>query len=153
MHFSNFAASAIGNATETLLETKNLFKEKLLNFLTAIILINRFVFRYTDIEPEFERIKINDNSQVSNPRYIKILMSCHLMKPLLISMTLMFFQQFSGINAIIFYSASIFQEAGSTVDRYLSKELKVSNSTNNMGQMIPPYPEIHTLPTSSSTFH
>jgi facilitated trehalose transporter len=42
------------------------------------------------------------------------------MKPLLISMALMFFQQFSGINAIIFYSASIFQEAGSTIDRFLS---------------------------------
>lgn len=42
------------------------------------------------------------------------------MKPLFISMALMFFQQFSGINAIVFYSASIFQEAGSSVDRFMS---------------------------------
>lgn len=42
------------------------------------------------------------------------------MKPLMISMALMFFQQFSGVNAIIFYSASIFQEAGSTIDRFIS---------------------------------
>lgn len=35
-------------------------------------------------------------------------------------MSLMLFQQFSGINAIIFYSASIFQEAGSSVDRFVS---------------------------------
>ncbi|XP_046649044.1 facilitated trehalose transporter Tret1-2 homolog isoform X2 [Daphnia pulicaria] len=77
--------------------------------------------KYTDIEPEFERIKFNDNSHGSNNiRYIKILTSCHLMKPLLISMALMFFQQFSGINAIVFYSASIFQEAGSTIDRFVS---------------------------------
>ncbi len=38
----------------------------------------------------------------------------------MISMALMFFQQFSGVNAIIFYSASIFQEAGSTIDRFIS---------------------------------
>lgn len=42
------------------------------------------------------------------------------MKPLLISCAIMFFQQFSGINAVIFYSATIFHEAGSTVDRFVS---------------------------------
>ena len=35
-------------------------------------------------------------------------------------MALMFFQQFSGINAIIFYSVIIFQEAGSNIDQFLS---------------------------------
>ena len=43
-----------------------------------------------------------------------------LMRPLVISLALMFFQQFSGINAVIFYSASIFQAAGSSVDRFIS---------------------------------
>ena len=43
-----------------------------------------------------------------------------LMRPLVISLALMFFQQFSGINAVIFYSASIFQAAGSSVDRFVS---------------------------------
>lgn len=35
---------------------------------------------------------------------------------LFISLLLMFFQQFSGINAVIFYTAPIFQSAGSTMD-------------------------------------
>ena len=77
--------------------------------------------RHTDIEPEFQRIiKNNGNSQSVQTSYLQIFTSRHLVKPMLISMSLMFFQQFSGINAIIFYSASIFQEAGSTIDRFLS---------------------------------
>ncbi|KAI9559970.1 hypothetical protein GHT06_013978 [Daphnia sinensis] len=74
--------------------------------------------KYTNIESEFQRIKTNVNSQLPNASYAKILTSVHLMKPLLISLALMFFQQFSGINAIVFYSASVFQEAGSTLDRF-----------------------------------
>ncbi|XP_057379573.1 facilitated trehalose transporter Tret1-2 homolog [Daphnia carinata] len=74
--------------------------------------------KYTNIESEFQRIKTNVDSQLPNASYSKILTSGHLIKPLLISLALMFFQQFSGINAIVFYSASVFQEAGSTLDRF-----------------------------------
>jgi hypothetical protein len=35
---------------------------------------------------------------------------------LIISLMLMFFQQFSGINAVIFYTMPIFESAGSTLD-------------------------------------
>ncbi|CAM6031837.1 unnamed protein product, partial [Sphagnum compactum] len=41
------------------------------------------------------------------------------LKPLLISLGLMFFQQMSGINAVIFYTTSIFKDAGSTIDESL----------------------------------
>ncbi len=41
------------------------------------------------------------------------------LKPLTISLGLMFFQQLSGINAVIFYTVQIFQDAGSTIDENL----------------------------------
>jgi sugar porter (SP) family MFS transporter len=40
-------------------------------------------------------------------------MKPHIMKPILLSLSLMFFQQFSGVNAIIFYTTTIFESAGS----------------------------------------
>ncbi|XP_050447851.1 facilitated trehalose transporter Tret1-like [Cataglyphis hispanica] len=40
--------------------------------------------------------------------------------PVLISLGLMFFQQMSGINAVIFYTVQIFLDAGSTIDENLS---------------------------------
>lgn len=42
------------------------------------------------------------------------------LKPLLISIVLMFFQQFSGINAVIFYAIQIFKNSGSSIDDNLS---------------------------------
>lgn len=44
---------------------------------------------------------------------------CHV-KPLMISIGLMFFQQFSGINAVMFYSVSIFELAGSSINSNLA---------------------------------
>ncbi len=41
-------------------------------------------------------------------------------KPLLVSMGLMFFQQLSGINAVMFYSVNIFRLAGSSIDSNLA---------------------------------
>ncbi|KAL6442483.1 hypothetical protein ACFW04_002595 [Cataglyphis niger] len=48
------------------------------------------------------------------------LMKKNNLKPLLISLGLMFFQQMSGINAVIFYTVQIFKDAGSTIDENLS---------------------------------
>ncbi|XP_014254936.1 facilitated trehalose transporter Tret1-like isoform X2 [Cimex lectularius] len=69
----------------------------------------------TDITKEYaELIKIRkmDNETVS----FKELFSRKYIWPLCISIGLMFFQQLSGINAVIFYTVNIFRDAGSTID-------------------------------------
>lgn len=54
----------------------------------------------------------------SNNQLFELLKKNNL-KPLSISLGLMFFQQLSGINAVIFYTTSIFKDAGSTIDESL----------------------------------
>ena len=55
--------------------------------------------------------KIEDDSRQVSSSWQEF-RSPHLYKPLCISLSLMFFQQFCGINAVIFYTEEIFQEAG-----------------------------------------
>ncbi|XP_029672765.1 facilitated trehalose transporter Tret1-like isoform X2 [Formica exsecta] len=76
-----------------------------------------------DITEEFSNIvQIHQEAlERSNAQStVSLLMKkCHF-KPLLISLGLMFFQQMSGINAVIFYTVQIFQDAGSTIDENVS---------------------------------
>lgn len=44
------------------------------------------------------------------------LLKASVWKPLSVSIGLMFFQQFTGINAMVFYTVDIFESAGSTLD-------------------------------------
>lgn len=63
-------------------------------------------------------------SQVESDRTggnaLRQLFTVKYMPAVLISLGLMLFQQLSGINAVIFYAASIFKMSGSTVDENLS---------------------------------
>ncbi|XP_066907650.1 facilitated trehalose transporter Tret1 isoform X2 [Halyomorpha halys] len=54
-----------------------------------------------------------------NQNVLKELFSKRYYLPFVISLGLMFFQQFSGINAVIFYTVTIFKESGSTIDSNL----------------------------------
>lgn len=71
-----------------------------------------------DVEPELKgimRSQADSERQATKNSMFELLKRKNL-KPLSISLGLMFFQQLSGINAVIFYTVKIFEEAGSTID-------------------------------------
>lgn len=75
-----------------------------------------------DVEPELKGIiKTHTDAEkhASNAGIMQLFKKCNL-KPLSISLGLMFFQQFSGINAVIFYAEVIFIYAGSTIETSIS---------------------------------
>ncbi|KAK2646972.1 hypothetical protein Ddye_022167 [Dipteronia dyeriana] len=65
-----------------------------------------------DVEAEFEQIKLASDiaHQVKHP--FKELMKPSSMPPLIIAVLLQVFQQFTGINAIMFYAPVLFQTVG-----------------------------------------
>ncbi|KAH8325211.1 hypothetical protein KR074_010489 [Drosophila pseudoananassae] len=71
-----------------------------------------------DVEPELKglmRSQADADRQGTQNTMLELLKRSNF-KPLSISLGLMFFQQLSGINAVIFYTVSIFKDAGSTID-------------------------------------
>lgn len=74
-----------------------------------------------DVDPELKgiiRSHQDAERHASKSALLDLLKKANL-KPLSISLGLMFFQQLSGINAVIFYTVSIFRDAGSTIDENL----------------------------------
>ncbi|XP_072402989.1 facilitated trehalose transporter Tret1-2 homolog isoform X1 [Diabrotica undecimpunctata] len=70
----------------------------------------------SDIEKEFADLqRIQQESNALNANILDLL-SKKNMKLLVVALGLMFFQQFSGINAVIFYTTKIFKESGSSLD-------------------------------------
>ncbi|XP_018308753.1 facilitated trehalose transporter Tret1 isoform X2 [Mycetomoellerius zeteki] len=79
----------------------------------------------TDITDELTMIeKLHqeylDSERNTSQSIISELLKSKNLRPLLISLGLMLFQQMSGINAVIFYTVQIFQDAGSTIDENIS---------------------------------
>lgn len=73
--------------------------------------------RDTDITEELtavEKLHADSERNVSQSAFKELFKKNHL-KPFLISVGLMFFQQFSGINAVVFYTVQIFEDAGSNM--------------------------------------
>lgn len=74
--------------------------------------------KQADVEPELKGIikTHTDSERHSSSNGVMQLLRRNNLKPLSVSLGLMFFQQFSGINAVIFYAEKIFIYAGSTID-------------------------------------
>jgi hypothetical protein len=69
------------------------------------------------IKEHQERVaNINNQNKSIAQQFRDALTAGPVIKPLGISLGVMLFQQTTGINAIIFYTVSIFQTAGSTIE-------------------------------------
>lgn len=76
---------------------------------------------HTDVEPELHSMicSFAASQRRSTIKPLENLSKLDSMKPLLISLGLMFFRQFCGINGLIFYTVQIFRDAGSSIDENL----------------------------------
>lgn len=74
--------------------------------------------RVGSINQEFDTMKQTaTNAQQSGSQYsLAVLRSREFYKPFYLALFLMFFQQFSGINAVLFYQGSIFKKAAPELD-------------------------------------
>ncbi|XP_045447718.1 facilitated trehalose transporter Tret1-like [Melitaea cinxia] len=60
-----------------------------------------------------------NNEKVEEPKSLftrEVFFSSSVMRPLIVGFALLFFQQFSGIDAVIFFTVEIFQKAGSSLN-------------------------------------
>ncbi|KAF2895000.1 hypothetical protein ILUMI_11170 [Ignelater luminosus] len=71
-----------------------------------------------NIQEEFSNL-FNAQNEASPKYKVSELLKRANLRPLLISLGLMFFQQLSGITAVIYYTTDIFQMSGSTIDKNL----------------------------------
>ena len=68
---------------------------------------------FTEIEEAVVAMHQNESQGVS---LFDLIMNPRIFKPFLLSLALMFFQQASGVNAVIFYASQIFTSAGFSSD-------------------------------------
>ncbi|KAJ8923788.1 hypothetical protein NQ315_010370 [Exocentrus adspersus] len=70
----------------------------------------------TDIDKEFHELQKSQKESDEKNESVMVLFSRNNLKLLAIVLGLMFFQQMSGINAVIFYTTRIFKESGTSLD-------------------------------------
>ena len=78
-----------------------------------------FLRGHSYIENELAEIQESVEDSARTKATAKDLLKPQNLKPLLISILLMFGQQFSGMNAIMFYGVTIFKAANTKMDSFL----------------------------------
>ena len=78
-----------------------------------------------DIDDEMEEMKktYGEQQKIGTVNIAEFLTKRVYILPCLIMLALMFFQQYSGINAVLFYLTDIFIKAGSSLDPGLAATL------------------------------
>lgn len=74
----------------------------------------------SDVEYELEAIQDNFEMSSQQSSSIRDIFTRRHIRPFLLCMGLMLVQQLSGINAVIFYTVSIFEMSGSTISGHVS---------------------------------
>ncbi|XP_050499245.1 facilitated trehalose transporter Tret1-2 homolog isoform X2 [Diabrotica virgifera virgifera] len=69
-----------------------------------------------DCDAELKEIQLSFEQGSSEKSFMTVLKTKAAIKACLITFSLMFFQQMSGINAVIFYTGKIFEASGSSLD-------------------------------------
>lgn len=81
----------------------------------ALAVLEKVRGPHADVDLECREIEATLDSSDNNVSFQEFGQR-HLLQPLLISLALMFFQQFSGINTVMFYTVDIFKSTGSNID-------------------------------------
>lgn len=71
--------------------------------------------KHYHIQTELDMLRSSMDEARENKATFRDLLTPSVLKPLLISISLMFFQQFSGVNPVLFNLAIIFKDSGSTI--------------------------------------
>lgn len=73
-----------------------------------------------NIQTELNMLQQSVEDAKRNKASFRDLLKPYILKPLLISLTLMFFQQYSGVNPVLFNLTTIFEDSGSTISDSIS---------------------------------
>ncbi|XP_071549837.1 trehalose transporter 1-like protein [Panulirus ornatus] len=68
-----------------------------------------------NIQTELDMMRESIEDARQNKTSIRDLLKPYILKPLMISLSLMFFQQFSGVNPVLFNLTTIFSDSGSSI--------------------------------------
>lgn len=79
--------------------------------------------RSADVESELKELEESLGRLVGSASWLEVFSQKEIRTPLLLSLGVMFFQQFSGINCVMFYSETIFRNAGFSSDAMVNAAL------------------------------